>query len=223
MPTLEEIERERPKSVDLPAPTAWPMVLAFGVTLLFAGLVTNLAVSAAGAVLMVAAAVGWFREVLPAREGKRRFRSRRSPSSRSPCASASRGSTSRRGQHRARLPLQIHPDLGRREGRPRGLGRDGGPRRAVRRREAGQRLVSDQPARRRRLRRRFAAMPLEGLRQFHADGFLLAMRHPPADLPHGGPSLRRDAADVPAPADPARRRHRARCCGPGCSTRPSRW
>ena len=65
MPTLEEIERERPKSVDLPAPTAWPMVLAFGVTLLFAGLVTDLGVSAVGAILLLAGAVGWFREVLP--------------------------------------------------------------------------------------------------------------------------------------------------------------
>ena len=62
---LDDIERERPKSVDLPAPTAWPFVMAFGVALLFAGLVTTLSVSLDGAVLTLVAAVGWFRDVLP--------------------------------------------------------------------------------------------------------------------------------------------------------------
>ena len=62
---LEDIERERPKSVDLPAPTAWPFVMAFGVALLAAGLVTTLSVSLTGAVLTLAAAVGWFRELFP--------------------------------------------------------------------------------------------------------------------------------------------------------------
>jgi hypothetical protein len=40
-------------------------VLAFGTTLLFAGLVTSAPVSVLGAMLMIAAAVGWFRDVLP--------------------------------------------------------------------------------------------------------------------------------------------------------------
>jgi hypothetical protein len=39
--------------------------LAFGFTLLFAGLLTSASVSALGAVLAIAACVGWFREVLP--------------------------------------------------------------------------------------------------------------------------------------------------------------
>ncbi len=52
-------------SVEIPAPTAWPIVLAFGITLLFAGLVTSVAVSVLGAILAVAGAVGWFRNVLP--------------------------------------------------------------------------------------------------------------------------------------------------------------
>jgi len=54
-----------PNTVDIPAPTAWPIVLAFGVTLLFGGLVTSVSISVLGAVLMIAGAVGWFREVLP--------------------------------------------------------------------------------------------------------------------------------------------------------------
>ena len=54
-----------PAAVELPAPTSWTVILAFGVTLLFAGLLTSIAVSAAGAVLTVAGCIGWFREVLP--------------------------------------------------------------------------------------------------------------------------------------------------------------
>jgi hypothetical protein len=54
-----------PKTVAAPAPTPWPIVLAFGLTLLFAGLVTSGAVSALGAIVAVVGAVGWFRDVLP--------------------------------------------------------------------------------------------------------------------------------------------------------------
>jgi hypothetical protein len=56
---------DTPNTVELPAPTAWPLVLAFGITLLFAGLVTSEAVSLLGAIVSVAGAVGWFRDVLP--------------------------------------------------------------------------------------------------------------------------------------------------------------
>jgi hypothetical protein len=51
--------------VVMPAPTAWPFVLALGVALIFAGLLTGAAVSVLGAMLYVAGAVGWFREVFP--------------------------------------------------------------------------------------------------------------------------------------------------------------
>jgi hypothetical protein len=54
-----------PGTVKLPAPTAWPIVLAFGVTLLSAGLVTSASVSILGAILTVTGCVGWFRDVLP--------------------------------------------------------------------------------------------------------------------------------------------------------------
>ncbi len=52
-------------TVEMPAPTPWPIVLAFGLTLLFAGLVTSEAVSVLGAIISIAGAVGWFRDVLP--------------------------------------------------------------------------------------------------------------------------------------------------------------
>lgn len=51
--------------IAVPASTAWPLVLAFGFTLVFAGLLTNESVSILGAVLAVPGCVGWFREVFP--------------------------------------------------------------------------------------------------------------------------------------------------------------
>jgi len=52
-------------TIEVPAPTPWPIVLAFGIALLFAGLVTSEAVSVLGAFVAIAGAVGWFRDVLP--------------------------------------------------------------------------------------------------------------------------------------------------------------
>jgi len=54
-----------PREIESPAPTAWPLILAFGFTLLFSGLVTSMSVTALGAVVAVAGCIGWFREVLP--------------------------------------------------------------------------------------------------------------------------------------------------------------
>jgi hypothetical protein len=54
-----------PSTIEVPAPTAWSFILAFGVTLLFAGLVTSLPVSVLGAALALAGCVGWFRNVFP--------------------------------------------------------------------------------------------------------------------------------------------------------------
>jgi hypothetical protein len=54
-----------PSEIELPAPTAWPIVLGFGLTLLFTGLLTNVSVSVLGAILSLAGCVGWFREVFP--------------------------------------------------------------------------------------------------------------------------------------------------------------
>jgi hypothetical protein len=54
-----------PGKLEVPAATAWPIVLAFGLTLVFAGFVTAASVSILGAILAVRGAVGWFRQVLP--------------------------------------------------------------------------------------------------------------------------------------------------------------
>src|SRR6267142_2471158 len=67
---LPETERamRSPDIVEVPASTPWPFVTAFGLALIFAGLVTSLAVSVAGLVVLLAGAVGWFRNVLPVQE-----------------------------------------------------------------------------------------------------------------------------------------------------------
>jgi hypothetical protein len=70
MPTSSHIEslEQRPqpqREIALPAPTAWPIVLAFGCILMFAGLLTSASVSVLGLILSVAGCVGWFRELFP--------------------------------------------------------------------------------------------------------------------------------------------------------------
>jgi hypothetical protein len=64
-----ELSSETPESstntIQAPAPTTWPIILAFGITLVFAGMVTSSALSVLGALLAIAGVVGWFRDVLP--------------------------------------------------------------------------------------------------------------------------------------------------------------
>lgn len=60
-----EMRDAAPSTVQLPAPTVWPIVLAFGLTLIFGGLVTSMSVSILGLVLACTGVVGWFRDILP--------------------------------------------------------------------------------------------------------------------------------------------------------------
>jgi hypothetical protein len=52
-------------TIQLPAPTAWPVILAFGFTLGALGLVTSMFVSLFGAIFVLAGCIGWFAQVLP--------------------------------------------------------------------------------------------------------------------------------------------------------------
>ena len=176
MPTLrlEDIERERPKSVELPAPTAWPFVMAFGVALLAAGLVTTLSVSLTGAVLTLAAAVGWFRELFP-HEKHETVPVVGLTETDLPVSLRERVARIdiTRGPHRARLPLEIHPVSAGIKG-----GLAGSVAMAVLAVLYGvvkegtiwypiNLLAAAASA-------KLAALPTEGLRAFHADGFALA-------------------------------------------------
>jgi hypothetical protein len=95
--------------VEMPAPTAWPIVLAFGVALVFTGLVTTASVTIMGAILAVGGCVGWFRDVLP--HEKHEF----APVSEEEAPVASSRPQVARVQwvteelHRARLPLETYP------------------------------------------------------------------------------------------------------------------
>jgi hypothetical protein len=62
---VTETRKNTPSGVSLPKSTAWPIVLAFGVSLLFSGMVTSAPVSILGAVLFVSGCVGWFCDMFP--------------------------------------------------------------------------------------------------------------------------------------------------------------
>jgi hypothetical protein len=53
------------KMVQVPASSGSPLVAAFGLTLVFAGLLTHYMVAILGALVLLAGLIGWFREVLP--------------------------------------------------------------------------------------------------------------------------------------------------------------
>jgi hypothetical protein len=57
--------KDSPRSIQLPAPTPWPLILALGLMLIFAGVITHWVVSLIGAVLFLSGAVGWALQVLP--------------------------------------------------------------------------------------------------------------------------------------------------------------
>lgn len=96
------------KTVKMPAPTAWPMALAFGFTLLFFGLVTTAAISVLGAILCIAGIVGWFGNVLP-HEKHESLAVVEEP----PAVLTTRREVARIGLvgnfNRARLPVEIYP------------------------------------------------------------------------------------------------------------------
>ena len=97
--------------IEVPAPTPWPMITALGISLLAAGLVTHLVVSAVGLVLALRGAVGWFREDLPVEQVE--FVSARPAIERARPVKASARTVAHleAGQagHRVRIPAEIHP------------------------------------------------------------------------------------------------------------------
>lgn len=58
--------QEKPTgTVQLPRPTAWPLVFAFGLTTVAAGFITGEAVCILGGALAIAGIIGWFRAMFP--------------------------------------------------------------------------------------------------------------------------------------------------------------
>jgi hypothetical protein len=58
-------EHEHADGVELPTPTAWPMLAALGIALIAAGFVTSIVVGLVGVLLGLAGGIGWFRELFP--------------------------------------------------------------------------------------------------------------------------------------------------------------
>jgi hypothetical protein len=97
--------------IEVPAPTPWPMITAFGITLLAAGLVTHGIVSLVGLVLALRSGVGWFREDLPVEHVE--FAPLRPVIERALPVKASARTVAHleagRAGHRVRIPAEIHP------------------------------------------------------------------------------------------------------------------
>jgi hypothetical protein len=107
----EQKQEQVPDHVNLPAPTAWPFVTAFGLTLLVAGVVTQAVISLVGLILALRGAAGWFRDVFPVERHElvrvRPLEQRARPPS--PAPRAVRHLQPGVAGHRVRIPAEIHP------------------------------------------------------------------------------------------------------------------
>ena len=60
-----ETDQSETGVIQLPAPTAWPMVLALGLSLMLTGMVTHIVIGILGLLLTITGSVGWFLQVFP--------------------------------------------------------------------------------------------------------------------------------------------------------------
>lgn len=94
--------------IRVPSTGGWPLVAAFGLSMLWAGMLTHWMLSAFGAICLVAGLAGWFREVLP-KESHIEVLADAEPVAPVTDQKEVRHLAVGEGGHRARLPLQIHP------------------------------------------------------------------------------------------------------------------
>lgn len=107
----KEVRNPSQELIEVPAPTAWPMITALGITLLAAGLVTHPVISLVGLVIALRGAVGWFREDLPV-EHVEMVRMRAAIEHPQPVKVSARTVAhlqAGRAGHRVRIPAEIHP------------------------------------------------------------------------------------------------------------------
>jgi hypothetical protein len=103
-------ERTEATHIQLPAPTFWPMIFAFGVTLLFAGLVTFWAVAAVGFIIALRSVFGWWKNVIPheQHEDVAIDPAHRAAPILVEHRSVVRVQVGQQG-HRMRIPIEVHP------------------------------------------------------------------------------------------------------------------
>jgi hypothetical protein len=106
--TPETARYEDESVLRVPASTASPIILALGVALLFAGLISSLYVSIAGILIVLSGSIAWFRDVLP------HEKEQLVPASPTVAVSTNRAEIApihaiTGHLHRARLPMEIHP------------------------------------------------------------------------------------------------------------------
>jgi hypothetical protein len=106
---LSADSRHTPRTIDLPASTAWPIIMAFGFTLVFAGLVTSASVSILGAIFAVSGAIGWFFDVLPHEKHESVPIEETVPTAQTSRPRVARIEWKSGELNRARLPLEIYP------------------------------------------------------------------------------------------------------------------
>ncbi len=94
--------------IEVPAPTMWPLVTAFGLTLIFAGLVTSLGVSFVGLAVLLRGAVGWFRNVFPVSQ-EEMIQVRRTVAPITPSTRKVDHLLPGIESHRVYIPVKVHP------------------------------------------------------------------------------------------------------------------
>jgi uncharacterized membrane protein YagU involved in acid resistance len=97
-------------SVELPTPTAWPIVAAFGLALAFFGLVTHPIVSFVGVILGLTGAIGWCLDIFP----HPKHEAVPIVPAEEPVATSAGGRVVQMLEvgnvpHRARIPIEVHP------------------------------------------------------------------------------------------------------------------
>jgi len=106
-----EQKADIPDTIELPAPTLWPMVAAFGLTLGFAGLVTSIFVTLLGIVAFVIGGIGWWHDIFPL-EKHEAVRVVPPEQRAAPVVAAPHRVAhlvAGVGRHRLRLPVEVHP------------------------------------------------------------------------------------------------------------------
>jgi hypothetical protein len=97
--------------IEMPRPTAWPMVVALGVAFALAGVATSPAILIVGAIILIAGIVGWVSQLLP---GQGHMHEERVESSERPQPVEARPGTVQQlaagvPGYRLRLPVEVHP------------------------------------------------------------------------------------------------------------------